>query len=464
MSIDVTMPQMGESVVEGTIAKWLVKEGDVVTEDQPLVEISTDKVDTEIPSPGAGRIAKIVAEEGQTLPVGATLAVIEPAGVEAPAKLKVVAPKATAPKPEPAPAQVRPVTPQPQPAPTPQPMQSASGVHEVESDAGGPRRFSPVVLKIAAEEGIDLSHVPGTGIGGRVSKRDLQRYLDSLRKGGTPSAPAAQPQTNGAAQSSSRPATTATATTQAPAQSGPGFKPPVYQPVEGDVVEQFTRRRKTIAEHMVFSKTHSPHVGTVAEVDLTNAMRLREKHKTEFARREGFNLTFLPLAAAATVRALKEFPRMNASVVGDSVVIRREINLGIAMDTDEGLLVPVIKAAQTMSVVGIARAIETLRRKVAEKKITPDDLAGGSFTLSNPGREGNLYGFAIINQPQVGILRMGEVKKRPVVVEVDGADAIAIRTLMYLALSYDHRVVDGVLGNSFLYRAARILEQADFEL
>jgi 2-oxoglutarate dehydrogenase E2 component (dihydrolipoamide succinyltransferase) len=464
MAIDVTMPQMGESVVEGTITKWLVKEGDVVIEDQPLVEISTDKVDTEIPSPGAGRIAKIVAEEGQTLPVGATLAVIEPAGAEASAKLKVVAPKAV-PKPEPAPVQAKPAPPQPSPTAPPQPMQTASaGVHEVESEPGGPRRFSPVVLKIAAEEGIDLSRVPGTGIGGRVSKRDLQRYLDTLRKGGTPAAP--QPQTNGAAQSSPRPATSAASTTgQAqPAQSGPGFKPPVYQPVEGDIVEPFTRRRKLIAEHMVYSKTHSPHVGTVAEVDVTNAMRLREKHKDEFARREGFNLTFLPLAAAATVRALKEFPRMNASVVGDAVVIRREINLGIAMDTDEGLLVPVIKAAQTMSVVGIARAIETLRRKVAEKKITADDLAGGSFTVSNPGREGNLYGFAIINQPQVGILRMGEVKKRPVVVEVDGADAIAIRTMMYLALSYDHRVVDGVLGNSFLYRAARILEEADFEL
>jgi len=474
MAIDVTMPQMGESVVEGTIAKWLVKEGDVVTEDQPLVEISTDKVDTEIPSPGAGRIAKIVAAEGQTLPVGATLAVIEQAGAaEAPAKLKVVAPKA-APKPEAAaekPA-LKSVPPPPvsQPAPRPQTVQAAppiqeagAGLREAEPDSGGPRRFSPVVLKIAAEEGIDLSHVPGTGFGGRVSKRDLQRYLDSLRK---TSSAASQSPTNGAAQSSSRPATAATATTAtpAPAQSGPGFKPPVYQPLEGDIVEPFTRRRKLIAEHMVFSKTHSPHVGTVAEVDVTNAMRLREQHKAEFARREGFNLTFLPIAAAATVRALKEFPRMNASVVGDSVVTRREINLGIAMDTDEGLLVPVIKAAEGMSVVGIARAIESLRRKVAEKKITADDLAGGSFTLSNPGREGNLYGFAIINQPQVGILRMGEVKKRPVVVEIDGEDAIAIRTMMYLALSYDHRVVDGVLGNSFLYRAARILEEADFEL
>jgi 2-oxoglutarate dehydrogenase E2 component (dihydrolipoamide succinyltransferase) len=470
MAIEVTMPQMGESVVEGTIAKWLVKEGDVVTEDQPLVEISTDKVDTEIPSPGAGRIAKIVAAEGETIPVGGTIAVIEPAGAEATAKLKVVAPKA-APKPEPQPARVeappeRPapkIAPAPQPAPSPEPMQAAgAGLREAEPDIGGPRRFSPVVLKIAAEEGIDLSHVRGTGIGGRVSKRDLQQYLDALRKGGTP-AVAARPQTNGVAQTSSRPATAAVAT-QAPAPLGPGFKPPVYQPIEGDIVEPFTRRRKLIAEHMVFSKTHSPHVGTVAEVDVTNAMRLRAKHKDEFARREGFSLTFLPLAAAATVRALKEFPRMNASVVGDSVVIRREINLGIAMDTDEGLLVPVLKAAEGMSVVGIARAIESLRRKVAEKKITADDLAGGSFTLSNPGREGNLYGFAIINQPQVGILRMGEVKKRPVVVEVDGADAIAIRTMMYLALSYDHRVVDGVLGNSFLYRAARILEEADFEL
>ena len=475
MAIDVTMPQMGESVVEGTIAKWLVKEGDVVVEDQPLVEISTDKVDTEIPSPGAGRIAKIVAAEGQTLPVGATLAVIEPAvAAEAPAKLKVVAPKAAT-KPEavaekPALKSVPPQqpasqpTPHPDPVPAAQPIQAAgAGLREAEPDSGGPRRFSPVVLKIAAEEGIDLSHVPGTGFGGRVSKRDLQRYLDSLRK--TPSA-ASQAPSNGVAQSSSRPATaaTSTTTTPAPAQSGPGFKPPVYQPLEGDIVEPFTRRRKLIAEHMVFSKTHSPHVGTVAEVDVTNAMRLREKHKAEFARREGFNLTFLPIAAAATVRALKEFPRMNASVVGDSVVTRREINLGIAMDTEEGLLVPVVKAAEGMSVVGIARAIESLRRKVAEKKITADDLAGGSFTLSNPGREGNLYGFAIINQPQVGILRMGEVKKRPVVVEVDGADAIAIRSMMYLALSYDHRVVDGVLGNSFLFRAARILEEADFEL
>ncbi len=487
MAIDVTMPQMGESVVEGTITKWLVKEGDIVVEDQALVEISTDKVDTEIPSPGAGRIAKIVTAEGQTVPVGATLAVIETVGAETTAKLKVVAPKSV-PKPEPAPEKS---AAKPSPAPQPlamsdaraartQPLAQATaqtsagessgqgGQDEVESGIGGSRRFSPVVLKMAAEEGIDLSLVPGTGIGGRVSKRDLQRYLETLRQTGTPGSAPSQP-ANGAAQSPVRPIPTVAAqpqtlSTTSPTQLGPGFRPPVYQPVEGDIVEPFTRRRKLIAEHMVFSKTHSPHVGTVAEVDVTNAMRLRELHKDDFARREGFALTFLPIAAAATVRALKEFPRMNASVVGDSVVIRRAINLGIAMDTEDGLLVPVIKSAEGMSVVGIARAIENLRRKVAEKKITADDLAGGSFTLSNPGREGNLYGFAIIKQPQVGILRMGEVKKRPVIVEVDGTDAIAIRTMMYLALSYDHRVVDGVLGNRFLYRTARILEEADFEL
>jgi pyruvate/2-oxoglutarate dehydrogenase complex dihydrolipoamide acyltransferase (E2) component len=489
MAIEVTMPQMGESVVEGTITKWLVKEGDTVVEDQPLVEISTDKVDTEIPSPGAGRIAKIVAEEGQTVPVGAQLAVIDQAAAEGGTKLKMVPPKAAS-KPEPQPEKIAPKTAPPPPPAIPtenRPAQraaastresapsaraaSADSSPQVEAEVETAeldthRRYSPVVLKMAAEEGIDLSHVPGTGMGGRVSKRDLARYLESMRQGGTSISEQAQ-QANGVAQAS--PARTAPASIPAVSQTPAGattptFRPPIYQPVEGDVVEQFTRRRKLIAEHMVFSKTHSPHVGTVAEVDVTAAMRLREQHKSEFLRREGFALTFLPLAAAATVKALKEFPRMNASVVGDSVVIRKGINLGIAMDTEEGLLVPVIKAAEGMSVTGIARAMEEMRRKVADKKIGADDLAGGSFTLSNPGREGNLYGFAIINQPQVGILRMGEVKKRAVVIEADGADAIAIRTMMFLALSYDHRVVDGVLGNRFLYRVARILEEADFEL
>ncbi len=456
------MPQMGESIVEGTILKWLVKEGDVVAEDQPLCEISTDKVDTEIPSPGAGRIAKIVAQEGDTLPVGAALAMIEATSASAPGA-KATAPSAPKAVSKPAPAPVREIRPAPPPAAREEPAAASASIAAAPADDGEHRRYSPVVMKMAAEHRIDLARITGTGIGGRVSKRDVTRYLDSLRSGGAQSSAA-----NGAA----TPATAQTSPAQKPAvtqtppaaPSSAAFHPPVYQPREGDIVEPFTRRRKLIAEHMVFSKTHSPHVPTVAEVDMTAISRLRDKHKAAFAAREGFALTMLPLVAAATVRALKEFPRINASVVGDAVVIRREINLGIAMDSEDGLLVPVLKRAEGMSLVGIAREIAALQRKVTDKKITPDDLAGGSFTLSNPGREGNLYGFAIINQPQVGILRMGEVKKRPVVIEVNGEDAIAIRVMMYLALSYDHRVIDGVLGNRFLYRTARIIEEADFEL
>jgi 2-oxoglutarate dehydrogenase E2 component (dihydrolipoamide succinyltransferase) len=310
---------------------------------------------------------------------------------------------------------------------------------------------------MAEEHAIDLSLVPGTGFGGRVSKRDVERYLETLRSG--------QPsptQTDG-----NQPTASATAIAAAaipPVAIPSAYRPPVYQPREGDTVEPFSRRRKLIAEHMVYSKTHSPHVGTVAEVDLTRLVALRETHKGGFAKREGFALTLLPFAAMAAIRALKEFPRMNASVAGDSLVIRREINLGIAMDAAEGLVVPVIKAADTFTVVGLAREIERLRARISDRSLTADDLAGGSFTLSNPGREGNLYGFAIINQPQVGILRMGEVKKRPVVIEIEGTEALAVRSMIYLALSYDHRVIDGVLGNRFLYRTARILEAADFEL
>lgn len=457
MAVEVTMPQMGESVVEGTIAKWLVKEGDQVTEDQPLCEISTDKVDTEIPSPSAGVIAQLVAKEGETLPVGAVLAVIESeAGARPPSR----------PVPAPTPTPIE--KPAPRAAET-LPRAEAAPMHaQAEAGPEEHRRYSPVVVKIAAEHGIDLNRVPGTGIGGRVSKRDVMKYIESLQGGAAPTPAVEPPHHNGAgaAAPAQRPAPPRPAPAPAPQQAPAAgvFHPPVYEPREGDTVEPFTRRRKLIAEHMVFSKTHSPHVPTLAEVDVTRVVRLRETHKRAFQEREGFGLTMLPLVAAAVVRALKEFPRMNASVAGDSMVIRRQINLGIAMDAEEGLLVPVIKAAETMSVTGLAREMERLRVKVQEKKITADDLAAGSFTLSNPGREGNLFGFAIINQPQVGILRMGEVKKRPVVIEVDGSDAIVIRSMMYLALSYDHRVVDGVLGNRFLYRTARIIEEADFEL
>lgn len=462
MSLEVTMPQMGESVVEGTVTKWLVKEGDRVSEDQPLCEISTDKVDTEIPSPGSGIIARLLASEGQTLPVGAALAVIESGGATAQTPARQPAPV----EPTAAPSERTPQTPSSPTHPPAhayqQPAESAGTRPRPQTPVVGetppspPRRYSPVVMRMAEEHGIDLSLVPATGFGGRVSKRDVERYLETLRRGEAPS-----PQTDG---NQPPPAAAAIVTAPAPAATPSVFRPPVYQPRDGDTVEPFSRRRKLIAEHMVYSKTHSPHVGTVAEVDLTKLVALREAHKETFRKREGFALTLLPFAAMATTRALKEFPRINASVAGDSLVIRREINLGVAMDAEEGLVVPVIKGADTFTVTGLAREIERLHVKLENRSLTADDLAGGSFTLSNPGREGNLYGFAIINQPQVGILRMGEVKKRPVVIEVNGTEALAVRSMMYLALSYDHRVIDGVLGNRFLYRTARILEEADFEL
>ena len=469
MAIEVAMPQMGESVVEGTVTKWLVKEGDLVKEDQPLCEISTDKVDTEIPSPGTGRIARIVAQEGETIPVGGQLAIIEERDG---GRVQDGAPRtpASPPRPEAPEPRLRPAVGEPHSEPAlaasapvavlrsalPPRTQAAPG-----ADGGAPRRYSPVVLRMAQEHGVDLDLISGTGIDGRVTKRDLQQYLDSLRSGSAAvsSAKAVLP---GAAVTSPPKAVSPAAAVAG--RAGGAYLPPVYQPHQGDVTEPFTRRRKLIAEHMVYSKTHSPHVGTLAEIDMTRVTRLREAHKRAFQEREGFGLTLLPLVAAATVRALKEFPRMNAAVVGDSLVIRKEINLGIAMDAEEGLLVPVLKRAEGMSVVGIAREIESLRRKIADRKIAADDLAGGSFTLSNPGREGNLFGFAIINQPQMGILRMGELTKRPVVIDVEGEDAIAIRAMMYLALSYDHRVIDGVLGNRFLYRTGKIIEEAEFEL
>jgi pyruvate/2-oxoglutarate dehydrogenase complex dihydrolipoamide acyltransferase (E2) component len=465
------MPQMGESVVEGTVVKWLVHEGEKVSEDQPLVEISTDKVDTEIPSPAAGVISKIIAAEGQTLPVGAQLAVIESATgtpsatVSAkPASAQASAP-AQAPRTATQPANVESppaiaIAPAASSAATVALKESAASAHNA-TDAVA--RYSPLVMKIASEHGIDLSRVAGTGIGGRVSKRDVLKYLESLsHKTGSQ---ASVSDGSVAPADVRRDLPTALSGGAAPAPAGTTvFRAPFYQPREGDEVEPFSRRRKLIAEHMVFSKTHSPHVPIVAEIDFTRAAKLRDSYKTAFRAKEGFNLTFLPFVVYAAVRALKEFPRVNASVVGDSLVIRKDINLGVAVDTEEGLVVPVIRNADQHSIVGLAREIDRLARRATERKVTPDDLAGGSFTVSNPGREGNLFGFAIINQPQIGILRMGEVKKRPVVIEIDGEDAIAIRTMMYLTMSYDHRVIDGVLGNRFLHRVARLLEAADFEL
>jgi 2-oxoglutarate dehydrogenase E2 component (dihydrolipoamide succinyltransferase) len=308
---------------------------------------------------------------------------------------------------------------------------------------------SPVARRVAEEQGIDLTGVTGSGAGGRVMKADVTARAATAQ----PPAPAAE---------------------AAPAAvvAAPGtlleflgrMKVPTHRVTPEDKVIPFTSIRRRIAEHMVVSHVVSPHVGTVAEVDLSKLARLRDRKKKEFEAEHGFGLSFLPFVVAATVRGLRDYPRINSAVVGDSIVERAGIHVGVAVETDRGLLVPVIRDTDRLSLVGVAQAINELATKARERSIGADDLAGGTFTVSNPGREGNLYGFAVINQPQVGILRMGEVKKRPVVVENAGEETIAIHPMMYLALSYDHRIIDGVTGNSFLYRVARVLEAAEFEL
>ena len=409
----VTMPQMGESVLEGTLERWLVREGERVDKDQNLCEITTDKVDTEIPAPEAGVVTQLLVAEGETIEVGAKLAVIAAEAATAEAAAAPVEP-------------VRPVEPEPQ------------------------VRATPLARRMAEDQGIDLTELRGSGVAGRVTVADL------VPQPVEPQPPVPTPV-----------ARTVEQRTDAPGTLGEflgDMKIPKYTPREGDTVIPFTAIRRRIAAHMVVSKTVSPHVGTVAELDLHRLVKLREAAKAEFRSSQGFALTYLPFVVQATVRALKEVPRMNSSVVDESIIERRGIHIGVAVETERGLLVPVVRDADRLSLSGLAHAIEDLARRAREREITADELQGGTFTLTNPGRQGNLYGFAVINQPQVGILRMGEIKRRPVVVERDGDETIAIHPMMFLALSYDHRIIDGVTGNGFLYRVAGELEAAEFEL
>jgi 2-oxoglutarate dehydrogenase E2 component (dihydrolipoamide succinyltransferase) len=340
---------------------------------------------------------------------------------------------------------------------------------------------------MAAEHDLDLSRIRGTGVGGRVTKDDVLRHLAAAGVDAAPreegygdelgiesEAPALPPPP-------ARPSARAERLAAPPAHPGGGdgapasaaarpglelreYVPPVVEAGEGDSVEPFSKRRKIIAEHMVWSKAVSPHVYTMAEIDMGRVSALRDAKKRSFRETEGVNLTFLHFVIAAAVRALRDVPRMNAAVAGDSLVLRRDVHVGVAVDTEGGLVVPVVRHADRLSLRGIAREVEALGVKARERKLRLEDLQGGTFTVSNPGREGNLVGFAVINQPQLGILRMGEIRKRPVVLEVDGADTIAIRPIMLMSLSYDHRVIDGVTGNRFLYRVREILEAGEFEV
>ncbi|MBI2840097.1 MAG: 2-oxo acid dehydrogenase subunit E2 [Acidobacteria bacterium] len=409
METKVIMPQLGESIAEGTVTKWFKKPGDKVGRDEPLFEVSTDKVDSEIPSPAAGIVTRILVEEGKTVAINTAVAVIEtePAAVAAP-----VAPSPTA----------APVAPAAHPAP--------AITTEVDKKPAAEVRSSPLVRRIAREKSVDLSSVTGTGAGGRVTKKDI---LGAIEK------PAAVPQTVPPLPSL-RPAQPAVVVAGA---------------LGAERRETMSTMRRAIADHMVMSKRVSPHVTTVFEVDLTAVNRSREAAKESFKNREGFPLTYMPFIAMATVRALKKHPVVNSSVDGTDVVYKEYVNLGIAVALEGGgLIVPVIKNADERNFLGLARAVRQLADAARTKKLTPADVQGGTFTITNPGVFGSLFGTPIINQPQTAILGIGVIEKRAVVIE----DMIAIRPMVYLSLSFDHRVIDGALADPFMADIKKALE------
>jgi 2-oxoglutarate dehydrogenase E2 component (dihydrolipoamide succinyltransferase) len=451
MATDVVMPQMGESIFEGTITKWLKKPGDKVERDEPLFEISTDKVDAEIPSPSAGVLKEIKVNEGQTVPIQTVVAVIDGAGsaVAAPAPAKAAAPPAPAaaapaPKPAaPAPAAVASVQSAPQAAPAPQ--RTGERIHS-----------SPLVRRMAAEHGIDLTTIPGTGAGGRISKQDIEAVIAA---GGAPAA--APPSATAAARPTPPPPPTPSAAPVPPAVSGGQVHVAFESAVPREkmyfgnyTVEPMSNMRVRIAEHMLASKRVSPHVYSVDEIDMTKVASLRAKSKDEFEKRYETKLTFMPFFVKAAVAGLRAFPTMNASLDGTNVILHKEINIGIAVALDWGLIVPVVKGADEKNVLGIQRTLNDLAERARSKKLKPEEVQEGTFSITNPGVFGGLFGLPVISQPNVGILGLGMIEKRPVVIN----DSIAIRSMCYMTLSYDHRVVDGAIAHQFLHKVKETLE------
>jgi pyruvate dehydrogenase E2 component (dihydrolipoamide acetyltransferase) len=460
MATDVVMPQMGESIAEGTVSRWLKKVGDKVERDEPLLEISTDKVDAEIPSPAAGTLTEILAKEGDTVPVNAVVARIGAAGeaaAPAPAQESPSRPVSQSPSEQKPPEQPsNPATQQPaaeQSAATGQPGDRETGqpTPEEPSDRGTEEpsslddrrrtKSSPLVRKIAKENNVDISQIPGTGVSGRVTKNDILEYIQQ------PKPAAEQPAAEAAA-----------APQRAPQPRGPQFAPG-----ENVRLEPLSVMRKRIAQHMIESKHTSAHVTTVFEVDFTNVDKLRRKHKDDYGQR-GVKLTYLPFIVQAVIQGLREFPILNASMDESNVVYHREMNIGIAVALEWGLIVPVLKHADELNVLGIARAVNDLGDRARAKKLSPDDVQGGTFTITNPGIFGSLFGTPIINQPQVAILGVGGVKKRPVVVETKEGDFIAIRSMCYLALTFDHRLIDGAVADQFMARVKSLIEAGQFTM
>ena len=436
MPTNVVMPQMGESIAEGTIVRWIKKVGDQVDRDEPLFEISTDKVDAEIPSPAAGQLAEIRVKEGETVAVNSVVAVIGVAG-DAPAAPSSTVPQAAVGQPE-------------QPAAT-QPKDATQEKHEKEEDEDeddedSPRqKSSPLVRRIAREHNVDIRNIQGTGINGRVTKGDILAYIES---GAATAAPPAAPASS--APASSAPTPSAPAPTTAPA---PG---PVYKPGESVQIVPMSVMRKKIAEHMVLSAHTSPHVYSVYEVNFGRINAVRDKKKAEFDA-AGAKLTYTAFIAKAVIDALRQFPIVNASVDGSNIVYKKDINLGIAVALDNGLIVPVIRNADERNLLGLSRSIDDLAARARSKKLTPEEGQGGTFTITNPGIFGALYGLPLINQPQVAILGVGAIEKRAVVID----DAIAIKPMCHITLGYDHRLIDGADAGRFLSFLKERLEGFD---
>jgi pyruvate dehydrogenase E2 component (dihydrolipoamide acetyltransferase) len=451
MAVDIVMPQMGESIFEGTITKWLKKPGDKVERDEPLFEISTDKVDAEIPSPSAGVLKEIKVGEGQTVPIQTIVGVIDAAGsaaaAPAPAPAKTAAPApATAKVPAPAapaPAAPKPAAPAPAAAPVaPAPASSGSTGERIHS--------SPLVRRMAKEHGIDLSSVAGTGAGGRISKQDIEA---AIAAGG---APAAAPAYSASAPAS-RPAPPPPATGASGGLAHVALETavPREKMYFGNYeVLPMSAMRQRIAEHMVASKRVSAHVYSVDEIDMTKVAALRAKSKGEFEKRYETKLTFMPFFVKAAVAGLRAYPTLNASLDGTNVILHKEINVGIAVALDWGLLVPVVKNADEKNILGIQRNMNDLAERARSKKLKPEEVQESTFSITNPGVFGGLFGLPVISQPNVGILGLGAIEKRPVVIN----DSIAIRSMCYVTLSYDHRVVDGAIAHQFLHKVKETLE------
>ena len=434
MSTDVIMPQMGESIAEGTIVKWLKAVGDKVIRDEPLFEISTDKVDAEIPSPASGTLLEIKVVEGQTVGINTVVAIIgEGGGAEAPAPAAAEAVAAPVAAPEPAPAvpasEVSGTAPAPPPPPAapvepPQPAAASGSVEELRRT-----RSSPLVRKLAEEHGVDISAVTGTGISGRVTKADILAYVES---GGAKAAPAGSAHAPAAPSAPSAPAV-------------PEVVRPTFKPGERVRVEPMSIMRRRIAENMVASRRTSAHVNTVFEMDCTKLVEVRNKLKGQYEA-DGAKLTYTPMIIKAVVDSLKAFPILNASIQGDDIVYKQDINVGIAVALDWGLIVPVIKRADEQSLLGLSRSVSDLAERARTKRLKPEEVQDGTFTITNPGIYGGLFGTPIINQPQVAILGVGAIEKRAVVIN----DAIAIRTMSFFALSFDHRLIDGAVADQFM--------------